>query len=186
MVPSVCLPRDPMAHPVSPARDPVIPPVFFFLGFFLGIGQRLLCPLLGVRRRLLCLFEIHRCVSSSGSGGTSCVRSSGSGGAFCVSCLYYRDTSCCFSSYSCTSSCGVPLLSTDASSLGFTARSLLPLPVLPILSGPSIYCTACRFSFRLQARFAELPLVRRRDFHCLGRFLHYHLARVREYTVYLH
>ena len=88
-------------------------------------------------------------LSSSGSSGTSCVFSSGSRGVFCISCLRYDDVGCCSSSSSssCTLSCRAPIIPADSSSPGFNSRFQSSAPILPVLSSPSIHCTACRFVF---------------------------------------
>ena len=82
-------------------------------------------------------------VISSGSDGAFCVSSSGSDNASYISCLRSCDAGCFSGSSSCTSSCGDPLHTTDSFLLGFTPRSSLPTPSLPVLSGPLIHYTNC-------------------------------------------
>ena len=83
------------------------------------------------------------CVSSLGSDGVSCVYCSDN--ASCISCLRPCDADCLFSSSSFISSCGASMLKTVSYLLGFKLRFSSSTPSLPVLSGPSIYCTAYFF-----------------------------------------
>ena len=105
----------------------------------LGIRRRLLCFLLGIRWRLPCLLlRIRWCLP--------CLFLPIRWRFSYFSCLRSCDAGCCSSSSSCTLTCRAPLHPTGSSSPGFMSRSSSPTSSLPVLPGPSIHCTACRFA----------------------------------------
>ena len=143
---SVSPARDPVAPPVSPLRDPTVPPVYLSWNsrvpsVYLPRDPMAL-PVSPVRGPVAPLVSPPR-----DSAAPPVSPSSEADGASCVFCLRCRDAGCCFSSNSCTSSCGATLLPTDLSSPGFTSESSLPTQMRPVLSGASIHCTAYRFAF---------------------------------------
>ena len=130
-----------MTPPASPVRVLVTPPAY--------PPRILITPLvsLGIRRQDLRLFLGIQITSPASPVRVlvtpPCVSSSCSDNASCISCASPCDAGCYSSSSSCTSSCGAPLFTTALSPPSFTLRSSLPTRSLPVLSGPSTYCTAC-------------------------------------------
>ena len=167
MVPPVSLSQDPMAllmirarvpvaPPVSPRWDPTVPPVFLSRDLIVSpvsisrdsmvspvsLPRDLMAPLVSPARDPVVLL-----VSPSRgplSPPVSLLRCPAAPLMFPV----------CVRVMTIAASASAPVrrateslfVSTDPVSPGFISMSLSPTPSLPVLSGPSIHCTVCRFS----------------------------------------